>query len=80
MEYYRSSIGYVQQESQMFHDTIYNNIAYGNGEFTVDEVINAADVANAHEFIVRQPDGYDSVLGEGGVGLSGGERHLALKK
>ncbi|MBQ9783066.1 MAG: ABC transporter ATP-binding protein [Clostridia bacterium] len=74
MEYYRSSIGYVQQEPQMFHDTIYNNISYGNGEFTVDEVINAADVANAHEFIVRQPDGYDSVLGERGVGLSGGER------
>ena len=74
MEYYRSSIGYVQQEPQMFHDTIYNNISYGNGEFTVDEVINAADVANAHEFIVRQPDGYDSILGERGVGLSGGER------
>ena len=74
MEYYRSSIGYVQQEPQMFHDTIYNNICYGNGEFSVDEVINAADVANAHEFIVRQPDGYDSVLGERGVGLSGGER------
>ena len=74
MEYYRSSIGYVQQDPQMFHDTIYNNIAYGNGEFIVDEVINAADVANAHEFIVRQPDGYDSVIGERGVGLSGGER------
>lgn len=74
MEYYRSSIGYVQQEPQMFHDTIYNNIAYGNGSFSVDEVINAADIANAHEFIVRQPDGYDSVLGERGVGLSGGER------
>lgn len=74
MKYYRSSIGYVQQEPQMFHDTIYNNIAYGNEEFSVDEVINAADVANAHEFIARQPDGYDSVLGERGVGLSGGER------
>ena len=74
MEYYRENIGYVQQEPQMFHDTIYNNISYGNSEFSVDEVINAADVANAHEFIVRQPDGYDSVLGERGVGLSGGER------
>ncbi len=74
MQYYRSNIGYVQQEPMMFHDTIYNNIAYGDSSFTVDEVINAADVANAHEFIVRQPDGYDSVLGERGVGLSGGER------
>ena len=74
MEYYRSHIGYVQQEPQMFHDTIYNNIAYGGGTYTVEDVIAAADVANAHEFIVRQPDGYDSVLGERGVGLSGGER------
>jgi ATP-binding cassette subfamily B protein len=74
MEYYRSNIGYVQQEPMMFHDTIYNNICYGNGEFSIDEVINAADIANAHEFIVRQPDGYDSVLGERGTDLSGGER------
>lgn len=58
----------------MFHDTIFNNIAYGNSSYSVDDVINAADIANAHEFIVRQPDGYDSVLGERGVGLSGGER------
>ncbi|MBE6555386.1 MAG: ABC transporter ATP-binding protein [Ruminococcaceae bacterium] len=74
MEYYRSRIGYVQQEPMMFHDTIFNNIAYGSDTASVDEVINAADIANAHEFIVRQPDGYDSVLGERGVGLSGGER------
>ncbi len=74
MNYYRERIGYVQQEPQMFHDTIYNNIAYGDNSFSVEEVIYAADIANAHEFIVRQPDGYDSVLGERGVGLSGGER------
>ena len=74
MQYYRSHIGYVQQEPMMFHDTIYNNIAYGDETFTADEVIHAADIANAHEFIVRQPDGYDSVVGERGVGLSGGER------
>ena len=74
MEYFRSQIGYVQQEPMMFHDTIFNNIAYGNTNYTVEDVIRAADVANAHEFIIRQPDGYDSVLGERGVGLSGGER------
>ncbi|MBR3893669.1 MAG: ABC transporter ATP-binding protein [Clostridia bacterium] len=74
MQYYRSHIGYVQQEPMMFHDTIYNNIAYGDDSFSVDEIIHAADIANAHEFIVRQPDGYDSVLGERGTGLSGGER------
>ncbi len=74
MEYYRSNIGYVQQEPQMFHDTIYNNIAYGDDSYTVDDIISAADIANAHEFIIRQPDAYDCVLGERGVGLSGGER------
>jgi ATP-binding cassette subfamily B protein len=74
MEYFRSQIGYVQQEPMVFHDTIFNNIAYGNTKFTVEDVIYAADIANAHQFIVRQPDGYDSVLGERGVGLSGGER------
>lgn len=74
MEFFRSSIGYVQQEPMMFHDTIFNNIAYGDSRYGVDDVIAAADIANAHEFIIRQPDGYDSVLGERGVGLSGGER------
>lgn len=74
MNYYRSQIGFVQQEPLMFHDTIFNNIAYGNDNCPIEKVLNAADVANAHEFIVRQPDGYDAVLGERGVGLSGGER------
>jgi len=74
LKYYRSNIGYVQQEPVLFFDTIYNNISYGNGNYTPEEVINAADIANAHEFIVRQPNGYDSVIGERGVGLSGGEK------
>lgn len=72
--YYRSKIGYVQQEPMMFSDTIYNNIAYGVPGAHVEQVINAAEVANAHEFIARQPDAYDSMLGERGVGLSGGEK------
>ena len=71
---YRSCIGYVQQEPMMFSDTIFNNIAYGVPDSNVEAVIHAAEVANAHEFIVRQPDGYDSMLGERGVGLSGGEK------
>ena len=74
MGYYRSKIGYVQQEPMMFSDTIFNNIAYGVPDAHVEQVINAADVANAHDFIILQPDGYDSMLGERGVGLSGGER------
>ncbi|MEG1742758.1 MAG: ABC transporter ATP-binding protein, partial [Clostridia bacterium] len=74
MEYYRSIIGFVQQEPMMFSDTIYSNIAYGVPDAHVEAVINAADIANAHEFIANQPDGYDSMLGERGVGLSGGEK------
>ena len=74
MEYFRSKIGYVQQEAMMFSDTIFNNIAYGKPNAAIDEVIRAADVANAHEFILRHPDAYDTILGERGVGLSGGER------
>ena len=74
MEYFRSKIGYVQQEAMMFSDTIFNNIAYGKPDASIDEVIRAADVANAHEFIIRHPDAYDTILGERGVGLSGGER------
>lgn len=72
--YYRSQIGYVQQDSMMFRDTVYNNISFSKPEAQVEEVFHAAEVANAHEFIARLPDGYDSMLGERGVGLSGGER------
>jgi len=74
MQFYRGQIGFVQQEPLMFHDTIFNNIAYGIKDCPVERVLTAADIANAHDFIVRQPDGYDAVLGERGVGLSGGER------
>ena len=74
MEFYRGEIGYVQQEPMMFHDSIFQNIAYGCDKVQVEEVIHAADVANAHQFIARLPDGYDTILGERGTGLSGGER------
>ncbi len=74
LEYYRSRIGFVQQEPLMFHDTVFKNIAFSNPDSPVEAVINAADVANAHDFIVRLPDAYDTVLGERGSGLSGGER------
>ena len=71
---YREQIGYVQQEPMMFSDTIFNNIAYSNPKASVEDVIHAADIANAHGFIARQPDAYDTVLGERGVGVSGGEK------
>lgn len=71
---YRGKIGYVQQEPTMFRDTIFRNIAYSDPEANVEQVIHAADVANAHSFIARIPDAYDTMLGERGVGLSGGEK------
>ena len=74
LSYFRRQIGYVQQESMMFRNTVYNNIAFSRPEATQREVFAAADIANAHEFIARLPDGYDTMLGERGVGLSGGER------
>ena len=58
----------------MFRDTIFNNIAYGSNNLNVEQVLYAAEVANAHGFIAKQPDAYDTVLGERGVGVSGGER------
>ena len=72
--YYRRQIGFVQQEPLMFRDTIFNNIAYGKPGAHVEEVFRAADIANAHGFITRLPDGYDTLLGERGIGLSGGEK------
>lgn len=74
MEFFRSKIGYVQQEPIMFRDTIFNNISYSLPGAHVDQVLNAADVANAHTFVSRLPNAYDTTLGERGVGLSGGEK------
>ena len=74
MEYYRSQIGYVQQEPLMFRDSVYNNIAYAEPHANVEHVLAAAEIANAHNFILKLPDGYDTFLGERGTGLSGGER------
>ena len=58
----------------MFRDTIFNNIAYGSNVSHVEQVLHAAEVANAHGFISKLPDAYDTMLGERGVGLSGGEK------
>ncbi|MBQ4150357.1 MAG: ABC transporter ATP-binding protein [Clostridia bacterium] len=74
LAYFRRQIGFVQQDSMMFRDTVFNNISFSNPDATAEDVFAAADVANAHEFIARLPDGYDTLLGERGVGLSGGER------
>ena len=71
---YRRNIGLVLQEPFLFFGSIAENIAYGNPEATRTEVVAAARAAHAHEFILRLPHGYDSLVGERGQGLSGGER------
>jgi ATP-binding cassette, subfamily B, bacterial MsbA len=77
----RRKISYVSQEAVLFADTVFNNIAYGNYESTMAEIIAAAKKAHAHEFIERLPEGYDTVLGEHGTTLSGGERQrLAIAR
>ncbi|MBN2309074.1 MAG: ABC transporter ATP-binding protein [Candidatus Hydrogenedentes bacterium] len=70
----RRHIAIVPQESYLFHGTIYENIAYARPDATKKDVIQAAIAANAHGFIMRQPDGYDTRVGERGAQLSGGER------
>jgi ATP-binding cassette subfamily B protein len=70
----RSRIGAVLQEPFLFNGGIADNIAYGKPTATPEEIIRAARAANAHEFIIRMPDGYDTVVGERGARLSGGER------
>jgi ATP-binding cassette subfamily B protein len=71
---YRRHIGLVLQEPFLFFGTIADNIAYGKPNATQAEIIAAARAAHAHEFILRLPQGYDSMVGERGQGLSGGER------
>jgi ATP-binding cassette subfamily B protein len=70
----RRMLGIVLQEPFLFRGTIYDNITYGKQDATAEEVLNAAKVANAHDFIIHHPLGYDTYIGEGGAGLSGGER------
>jgi ATP-binding cassette, subfamily B, bacterial len=70
----RAAIGLVMEDSFLFSDTIRANIAYGRPDATQEQVIAAAQAAQAHEFIVRLPHGYDTVVGEQGLTLSGGQR------
>ena len=70
----RSLIGNVNQEAILFNDSFYNNITFGVDNTTMEEVIAAAKVANAHEFIMESEDGYDTNIGDRGCKLSGGQR------
>ena len=70
----REAISYVPQESSLFHRSVYDNIAYGRPGASKEEVLRAAKLANADEFIKKLPDGYETMVGERGVKLSGGQR------
>jgi ABC-type transport system involved in Fe-S cluster assembly fused permease/ATPase subunit len=70
----RQIIGVVPQDTVLFNDTIYYNIAYGNTKATKEEIINAAQNADIHDFISTLPDGYETIVGERGLKLSGGEK------
>ena len=68
------NISMVFQKVYLFHDTIENNIRFGNPSATQEEIIEAAKRARCHDFIMALPDGYETVIGEGGSTLSGGEK------
>jgi ATP-binding cassette subfamily B protein len=70
----RQQISFVLQDTLLFHAPIWNNIAYGKPEASRAEILRAAELANAQEFIEKMPDGFDTVVGERGVTLSGGQR------
>jgi len=70
----REQIGLVAQETFLFHDTVRNNIAFGKPDASEEEIIQAAKTAFAHDFIMKLPQGYDTVIGERGTKLSGGEK------
>ncbi len=70
----RKNIAYVPQETALFHRSIAENIAYGKPNATAEEIQRAAKLANAHDFIMELPEGYDTLVGERGVKLSGGQR------
>ena len=70
----REAIGIVPQDTVLFNDTIAYNIAYGRPDASLDDVIEAAKLAQIHEFILDLPEGYDTRVGERGLKLSGGER------
>lgn len=70
----RKHMGIVTQETILFNETVFSNIAYGLSDIPIEKVIEVAKVANAHEFIKEMPNGYDTIVGERGTKISGGQR------
>ena len=70
----RHAIGIVPQDAVLFNDTIYYNLAYAQPEASKADIINAAQMAHIHEFIISLPEGYQTLVGERGLKLSGGEK------
>jgi ABC-type multidrug transport system fused ATPase/permease subunit len=70
----RKLYGIVTQDTVLFHDTIFNNIAYGNRNASYEQVVEAAKAANAHDFISSMPEAYETIVGDRGVRMSGGQR------
>lgn len=70
----RSLMAVVTQDSVVFHDTIFNNISFGKKEAQIDDIVQAAKIANAHDFIMETEAGYNSIIGDRGMKLSGGQR------
>ncbi|CAG2069391.1 unnamed protein product, partial [Timema podura] len=70
----RSHIGVVGQEPILFQTTIAENIRFGNEQASIDDIVQAAKKANAHDFIAKLPQGYDTLVGERGAQLSGGQK------
>lgn len=70
----RQQLGYVPQETFLFSETVRENISFGNPDAGTDDIIAASTIAHAHNFITQMPDGYETIVGERGIGLSGGEK------
>ena len=70
----RDQVSFVLQDTVLFHASVWRNIAYGKPDASREEILHAAQLANAHEFVEKMPEGYDTMIGERGVTLSGGQR------
>ena len=74
IESLRERIGIVSQETILFNDTVRNNIAFGKPDAKIETIMNAAKAANAHNFIMKMPKGYETIVGDRGIKISGGEK------